>query len=217
MVSGLKCKSLTHSEFIVVYPVRSWFNCFSHVSVLFSQHLSSKQLSLPSLYNVHCTFLSPSSDRRAIWAWVYFWPILFHWDILGYLGYFSTVRYRRIDVDIDICISPAVSNIRASTLVHNSLPPGASARLRDMVLHWYAFEQRKNYSPQSFLKCGSFAKDLKTTQKKNATLSSFVVLYFSFFPIFFLALQNIQFSLSSADQLRPLQGHWVSRNPEWIY
>ena len=60
IVSGLRCSSLIHFEFIFVYGVRKYSNfILLHVDVQFSQHHLLKKLFLP-----HCIVLPPLSKIR---------------------------------------------------------------------------------------------------------------------------------------------------------
>ena len=79
IVSGLKCRSLIHFEFIFMYGVKKCSNFIPlPVAVQFSQHELLKRLSFP-----HCIFLPPLSKIR--WPWVHGFisglSVLFHCSV----------------------------------------------------------------------------------------------------------------------------------------
>ena len=89
IVSGLKCRSLIHFEFIFACGVRKCFNfILLHVAVQFSQHHLLKRLSLP-----HCIFLPPLSKIRypQVHRFISGFSILFHWSIFLFLCQYHAV------------------------------------------------------------------------------------------------------------------------------
>ena len=89
IVSGLKCRSLIHFEFIFVYGVSKCSNfILLNVAVQFSQHHLLKRLSL-----THCIFLTPLSKTRysQVHGFISGLSILFHWFIFLFLCQYHTV------------------------------------------------------------------------------------------------------------------------------